>query len=99
MVTDLLILTATSPDASRWQQKPIGRALWHSFILDLNKILHLRLTSARKDKMDDSLLAVERWMKNLEWLPKTAGPQDLNESRGHFGRLQLKDILTNQLSA
>jgi len=105
MVTDSGSLIPKSNDTLRWQEKPIGRDSWHPDFLSLNKIPHLRLTSARNEKMDDLLLAVERCMTNLEELYKTAGPHDLisilndfDESRGRYGRLQLKDLLTDQVS-
>ena len=105
MVTDLHILIPRSTDAFRWQGKPFGLAHWHVAILHLNKIPHLLLISPRKEKMNDLLLAVERWMTNLEELSRTSGSHnltsilnDLDETRGRYGRPQLKDLLTDQVS-
>jgi hypothetical protein len=54
----LSFLIPRSTDAFRWQGKPIGPAHRHPAILHLSKIPHLRQTSARKEKMNDLVLAV-----------------------------------------
>jgi len=105
-VTDLPIVIPISSDAFWWQAKPMGRASCRAAILHLNKIPHLHLTFARKYKMNVLLLAFKRWMTDFEELSKTAGPHemtsilnDIDQSRDRCGRPQLKDLITNQVSA
>ena len=106
MVTDLPILIPCSADSFTFQGRPIGRARWHAAILQLNQKPRLRLNAARRDQLKIFLFTVDRWMSNLEKLPRSANPEDietipedLEETTVRHGRPQLKDLPGVQDSA
>jgi len=106
MVTDFPILIPHSPDSFSFQGRPIGRARWHAAILLLNQKPRLTLDAARRDELENFLFTVDRWMTNVEELPRSANPggietilEDLEETRARHGRPQLKDLLGAQDSA
>ena len=106
MVTDLPILIPRSTDSFSFQGRPIGRARWHAAILRLNQNPRLRLSAARKEELENFLFTVDRWMTNLEKLPRSANPgdvetilQDLEDTRARCNRPQLKDLPGVQGSA
>jgi hypothetical protein len=83
MVTDLPILIPRSADSFSFQGRPIGRARWHAAILRLNRKPGLRWNAARRDELENFLSTVNRWMTNLEKLPRSAKPwRYRNDSRG-----------------
>jgi hypothetical protein len=106
VVTDLHILIPNSADSFIFQGRPIGRARWHAAILRLNQKPRLRFNAARRDELQNFLITVDRWMTNLEKLPRSANPghietilEDLVETIARHGTLQLKDLPGVQDSA
>ena len=71
MVTDLPILIPRSAHSLSFQGRPIGRARWHAAIARLNQKPRLGLNAARKDELEDFLFTVDRWMTNLDKLPRS----------------------------
>ena len=57
------------------------------------------IDAARRDELENFLFTVDRWMANLENLPRYVSPgdietilEDLEETRARHGRPQLKDL-------
>jgi hypothetical protein len=71
MVTDCPILIPRSAHSLSFQGRPIGRARWHAAIARLNQKPRLGLNAARKDELEDFLFTVDRWMTNLDKLPRS----------------------------
>ena len=64
-----------------------------------NQKPRLGLNAARRDELENFLFTVHRWITNLEKLPRSANPrdietilEDLEETTVRHGRPQLKDL-------